>query len=164
MHTRSLLVGALALALSASESRASDMSRFINNDCSPALVTCASVQVRFSRFTQNTEPMITVGLRNLSGTAHPSVSVRGATRFQSIFAGNVSSPLAGPQIISGWNGDDGRNWECRPGGEDCQAVEDPTTTTPEPITMTLLATGLVGMGGVSGIRRRLKGKRKEGSV
>ena len=32
----------------------------------------------------------------------------------------------------------------------------PTTTVPEPITMTLLATGLAGMGGAGAVRRRKK--------
>ena len=37
----------------------------------------------------------------------------------------------------------------------------PSTATPEPVTMTLLATGLAGMGGTSMLRRRRSGSRKQ---
>lgn len=165
MHIRSLLVGALALAASASESQASGLSRLNNQDCTTgALVTCASVQVRFGQFTPTSDAELAIGLRNLGGIAHPALQVRGASRFQDILSGNVSTSLTRPQIVSTWLAGDGRALDCRPGGLDCRVVEDPTTVTPEPVTMALLATGLIGMGGVSGIRRRLNAKRGSAPV
>ncbi len=48
-----------------------------------------------------------------------------------------------------------------PGGNIGGPGEPPPVVTPEPVTMTLLATGLAGMGGVGALRRR-KQKQLEG--
>ncbi len=158
MHTRSLLVGAMALAFTAVESQASVWSEGTNPGCTGgALVTCASVQVRFGHFTQTADGILSVSLRGLQGMEQPSLLVRGRSRFQNT-SGSVGAAFTTPQIIAAW-----RQVECKPGGLDCREVDNPATVTPEPVTMALLASGLVGMGGVSGIRRRMN-KRAGASI
>ncbi len=59
---------------------------------------------------------------------------------------SLAEPLGSTKCFStGDTGDDG-----------CITDPPPTTTTPEPVSMTLLATGLVGMGGAGAARRRKK--------
>lgn len=96
------------------------------------MVTCASVRVKFNLVNPTTSGMLAIG--------------------------DLNTSFNKPFILSTWHSDGGRERECRPGGNDCR--EMPATVTPEPVTMTLLATGLVGLGGISGIRRRLNSRSK----
>ena len=133
MPIRSLLVGALFVAATASESHASGVARAINPECATgSLVTCASVRVKFERSTPTTNALLAVG--------------------------SASTSLARPQILATWQDADGLDPCDRPRKHDC--TEEPVTVTPEPVTMTLLATGLMGLGGISGFRRRLNARRK----
>jgi len=59
------------------------------------------------------------------------------------------------------NGPNNTNGECWTGPTTGVAAANCTTVTPEPVTMSLLATGLAGMGGAGLIRRR---KQKQQSV
>jgi hypothetical protein len=159
MRNRSLLLGVLIVA-GAAPAHASTVTRLINeNHCTTgALMTCASVQVRYTHPGRAMIPGLAIGLRNI---AAPSESDRrsesGSVGFDTFTEESSSYTLNRPNILSHFLAD-GRVFECRPGGRDCRTVEDPTTTTPEPVTMTLLATGLVGMGGIGGVRRRLKNR------
>ena len=137
MLIRSFLAGVGALALSVAEANASGISRGINSDCAGgSLQTCASVRVKFNRLVPTSAAL--------------SVD-------------NLTTTIARPLIISTWQSD-GRQLECRPGGRDCRESEDPTTVTPEPVTMTLLATGLVGLGAAGRLRRRLNPGREGPSL
>jgi hypothetical protein len=59
------------------------------------------------------------------------------------------------------NGPNGLSGECWTGTAPSGQAQNCTTVTPEPVTMTLLATGLAGMGGAGLVRRR---KQKQQSV
>jgi hypothetical protein len=73
--------------------------------------------------------------------------------------GGSWDPSTSDISIRGYNGLDQSTTECwtdtSPNGlpSNCSSI----TTTPEPVTMTLLATGLAGMGGAGFFRRRRKG-------
>ena len=120
--------------------------------CSAArLATCASAHVQYVRMGVSTLPVLTLGSGAQSansGTAIPGF------RFQPLLGQELTGSPGAPQILAVVWGDDGRPIVCRPGGLDCR-VGDPVTT-PEPVTMTLVATGLVGMAGFKRIRRRQK--------
>lgn len=64
-------------------------------------------------------------------------------------------PSTAELVIRGKNGLTGQATECWTGANG-RLEPNCTTVTPEPVTMTLLATGLAGMGGVGFIRRRRK--------
>jgi hypothetical protein len=129
MLIRSLLVGGLVLAATSSVGNASTASRFYNPGCTTgALVTCASVNVKFHRA--------------------PAPN-------QLLSVGGSSTSLSRPMIIASSLERVGIPPCDRPRLDDCPGGGDPpVTVTPEPVTMTLLATGLVGLGGVAGLRRR----------
>lgn len=114
---------------------------------------------------------------SFSTCAAVSISVNG--HWVSVSTQNITGPNAGKSsYISFWAWTS--NWQgwvnnavnqanaggqvkvtpCGPGTSlaSCSTVTTPpsTTVTPEPVTMTLLATGLMGMGGVGFVRRKKK--------
>lgn len=92
-------------------------------------------------------PLLTVGG---AGATLSDGSVLGF-RFRPMMS-SLGSGLEGPQIIA-MASDDHRQRECEFMGRECPA--DPAVTAPEPVTMTLLATGLLGMAGANRLRRRM---------
>ena len=74
-------------------------------------------------------------------------------------AGDIGAVGFGVHAISGPNGCSTKLFVDANGGTNTLTAADPacaTTVVPEPITMTLLASGLAGMGGVGALRRRHK--------
>jgi hypothetical protein len=157
MPRRSLLIFALLVIGAVTEARAEVAPRFTNEgSCASTFRTCASVQVRFS------QPMLTLGLRNTveteSGNAVRTLRISTPQFEQSLDRLNTGT-LTQPFILSRFVQDGGLMWNCDSSGRHCVRVEA-TTVTPEPMTMTLLGTGLVGLAG-AGLRRRAKGPKKK---
>jgi len=63
-------------------------------------------------------------------------------------------PSTSDIVIRGVNGPNGARTECWSGLDPSGGAANCTTVTPEPVTMSLLATGLAGMGGAGFMRRR----------
>lgn len=115
-------------------------------------VTCASVRVQYLELGETTGPVLSIRGSGVSEATQPETPASGY-RFSPMFGqGITSGSVTTPQILAIFRDDDGRQWECRPGGLDCRAV-----TTPEPVTMTLVATGLMGLVGAGRLRRRRPG-------
>lgn len=63
-------------------------------------------------------------------------------------------PNTSEVVLRGINPTTGQATECWTGADPSGGTASCTTVTPEPVTMSLLATGLAGMGGVGFLRRR----------
>lgn len=150
MRLRSLAVLAVLAPGLAAPAAASPWTGTDDGCAAASLATCASAHVRYTRLGQDLAPALMVGHQS-EWEAQAGVPVNGF-RFNPLPGQSFNAGPAVPQILSIWWGDDGRPMECRPGGRDCRAA-DPATVAPEPVTMSLLATGLVGLAG-AGIRRR----------
>ncbi len=122
----------------------------LNNSCASHLTTCASVQVQYVRMGETTGPLLTLRGSWAPREVTPEIAIPSFRLTPSLTQG-VS--VGGPRILAIAWGDDGKPVVCRPGGADCRID---AVVTPEPVTMTLIATGLVGMAGASRLRRKQK--------
>jgi hypothetical protein len=80
----------------------------------------------------------------------------GWTRFSFQITGGSWDPAKSDISLRGVDGVTGKATECYTGRSPGGRAATCTTVTPEPVTMTLLATGLAGMGGAGFFRRRKK--------
>jgi hypothetical protein len=137
----------LLLPASADASSARDLST--STGCAARLMTCASIQVQYLRTGLMSPSVLTIG----SNSPHQGQAGLTGFRFQRL-AGETLTGGSGPaEILAIVWGDDGQPRECQHDGHDCRPVERPITT-PEPVTMTLVATGLISLLGANRWRRR----------
>lgn len=92
----------------------------------------------------------------LNPCSDPDTDPSGWVTISFQIAGGSWDPNTSDIVIRGLDGQTGTRTECytaaTPGGRPANCF--PATATPEPITMTLLATGLAGMSGAGYMRRR----------
>lgn len=143
-----VLVSVLLLPSAAS---ASTYEATATNPCKAGrLTTCASVHVQYFRPGAIMAPVVSIGLGAIP--ALRGGSDVGGFRFQPLAGQVLRGDPANPQILAIFADDEERR-ECEIMGRECRTE---TVVTPEPVTMTLLATGLIGMAGASRLRRRQK--------
>jgi hypothetical protein len=118
--------------------------------CAARLTTCASGQIHYLRTGDGTAPVLALNSPEARLTSNATLGFR----FQPLPGQLLGGTPGNPMILAVYN--DGRQWprECDFIGRD-ECRKD-ATTTPEPVTMTLLATGLIGMAGANRLRRRKK--------